>query len=122
MQVTAKEMTVYKATARRRWMHEQQQLTERHRRAWMVARQAAALLRERFGANQVVVFGSLVRRELFYPQSDVDLAVWGLDERRYYRAVADLLALDPAIEIDLVMVEDAPFTLRASIEREGVTV
>ncbi len=52
----------------------------------------------------------------------MDLAVWGLDERRYYRLVAQLLALDPGIKIDLVMIEDAPITLRTRIEHEGVVV
>ena len=122
MRVTEEEMKLYRATAQRRWAKERQQLTERHQRAWMLTSRAAALLKEQFGVRKVVVFGSLVREDLFHPQSDVDLAVWGLDERRYYRLVAQLLALDPGIKIDLVMIEDAPITLRTRIEHEGVVV
>ena len=120
--ITEDETAVYRKTARRRWAQERQRLAERHEQAWMLARQAGALLRERFRVEQVVVFGSLVREELFHPQSDVDWGVWGLDEKRYYRAVAQLLTLDPTIEIDLVIVEDAPVSLRETVEREGVVV
>ena len=77
MRVTEEEMKLYRATAQRRWVLDRQQLTERHQRAWMLASRAAALLKEQFGVRKVVVFGSLVREDLFHPQSDVDLAVWG---------------------------------------------
>ena len=122
MQITEEEMAVYKETARWRWAHKLQQLVQRRKQARILARQAADLLREQFGANRVVMFGSLARPDLFHPQSDVDIAVWGLDERRYYRAVAQLLTLDPTIGIDLVMVQDAPVSLRAIIDQEGVVV
>lgn len=122
MQVAAEKMAAYLATARQRWIQKQHQLTQHQLRAWKVARQAEALLHERFKVNRVVVFGSLVRSDLFHPRSDVDLAVWGLDEKEYYRAVAQLLALDPTIEIDLVMAEDAPASLLANIEKEGVAL
>jgi predicted nucleotidyltransferase len=122
IQITAEQMMTYQATARRRWAEEQRRLMQRYEQAWALARQAAALLRERFGVERIAAFGSLVHPELFHAQSDVDLAVWGLDQRKYYRAVAQLLALDPTIEIDLVMVEDASAPLRDRIEAEGVTL
>ena len=118
-QVTKEEMAVYRATAQRHWTQRQQAMVQRRERAWALARQAAALLKEQFGASRVVVFGSLARGGLFHPHSDVDLAAWGLDERVYYRAVSQLLSLDPAIEVDLVIAEDIPATLRAVIEAEG---
>ncbi len=77
------------------------------------------LLKERFGASRVVVFGSLVRKELFHRRSDVDLAVWDLDENIYYRAVGQLLYLDSEISMDLVRIEEASDSLRSRIEKEG---
>ena len=68
----------------------------------------------------MAVFGSLVRKGSFHRRSDVDLAVWGLDERMYYRAVSRLLDLDPAISVDLVEADSARPALRAAIKREGV--
>ena len=120
--LTDKEMALYRATAQKRWAEEQQNLTRRHERARALARQAAAFLKEHFGATKVVTFGSLVHEELFHFRSDVDLAAWGIDEKLYCRAIGQLLALDPDIEIDLVRVEEASPSLRELIEREGVTV
>lgn len=122
MQVTADKLAIYRATARQRWAREQRQLADDYDRAWGVARQAGTVLREQFGAHRVVVFGSLVRQSLFHPRSDVDLAVWGLDDRLYYRAVAQLLALDPHVGVDLVMTEEAPPALLTAIEKEGVAI
>ncbi|MDM8553082.1 hypothetical protein QUF72_23605, partial [Desulfobacterales bacterium HSG2] len=62
------------------------------------------------------------RRHCFNHRSDVDLAVWGLDERKYYRAVAQLLSVDTEISVDLVRTEEARKSLRARIEREGVII
>jgi predicted nucleotidyltransferase len=115
-------MAAYRAAARKRWARERQALAERRQRAWELVRNAAALLRREFGASQVVVFGSLVHADLFHDRSDVDLAVRGLDERVYLRAAARLLGLDPAIEVDLIRVEEAARTLQGTIEREGVPV
>ncbi len=120
MPVPADRMQIYRETARWRQADAKRRLAQRHEQAWAVARQSAALLRHQFGVDRVLAFGSLVRRDLFHARSDVDLAVWGLEERQYYRAVALLLALDPAIQIDLVRAEEAPDALMACIEREGV--
>ncbi|RPI49508.1 MAG: nucleotidyltransferase domain-containing protein [Chloroflexi bacterium] len=119
MHISPDKMETYRATARLRAAEERRELALRHERAWSVARQAAEFLRREYGVDRVVVFGSLVRIELFHPRSDIDLGVWGLDEKHYYRAVARLLALDPAFEIDLVMAEEAPVSLLARIQGEG---
>jgi predicted nucleotidyltransferase len=78
---------------------------QRRQRAWVVARQAAALLKARYAATRVAVFGSLPDPERFHPWSDVDMAVWGLSPERYFEAVAGLLDLDDDLRIDLVMAE-----------------
>jgi predicted nucleotidyltransferase len=80
------------------------------------------LLKEEYDARRVVLFGSLVRDVPFYVRSDVNLAVWELDERLYYRVVSRLLDLDPAIEVDLVRVEEAPAALLKSIAEEGISL
>lgn len=119
MRTSPEKMEMYRATARQIWAEERRRLALRHERAWAVARQAAGLLRWEYGVDQVTLFGSLVRSELFHTRSDIDLAVWGLDEKHYYRAVAQLLALDAAFKVDLVMGEEIPASLLAVIEREG---
>jgi predicted nucleotidyltransferase len=95
-------------------------LKRRHDRAWAIARTAAELLRNSFGAKRIVVFGSLTQEDLFHPGSDVDLAVWGLCPDVYFRSVGQLQALDPSISIDLVMFEEAPESLRRVILKGGI--
>lgn len=122
MRISPEKMETYRATAQQSWAEERRWLALRHERARVIARLAADLLRRDYGVDRVALFGSLVRSELFHARSDIDLAVWGLDEKQYYRAVARLLALDPAFPIDLVMGEEIPASLLAGIEKEGTVL
>lgn len=54
------------------------------------------------------------------PSSDVDLAIWGLPNQDYTQAISRLFKLDSAFTIDLVLFEQAPLSLRQSIERTGI--
>ncbi len=119
LNLTPEQMAGYRAGARRREQQRAQALAARRERAWDVARRGAQMLKEQFGAARVAVFGSVLRPEVFFERSDVDLAVWGLDERLYLRAVSRLLDLDPEISVDLVEVEFASPRLREAIEQEG---
>jgi predicted nucleotidyltransferase len=118
--VTPEQMAVYRASARRRIRRRQQEMAQQRERAWDVARTAAGLLKEKYGAQRVMLFGSLARNDSFHLRSDVDLVVWGLDEKLYYRVVSRLLDLDPTIKVDLIMAEEAPPALLKALEREGV--
>ncbi|KAA3664800.1 MAG: nucleotidyltransferase domain-containing protein [Chloroflexi bacterium] len=95
------------------------QLEAKFGRAWQVAEQGAALLKSEFGAERVAVFGSLLAPNLFHHRSDVDLAVWGLPEDDYFRAVGRLQSLDGQISVDLVVVEMASPRLQKKIAHEG---
>jgi predicted nucleotidyltransferase len=77
-------------------------MQQRQRCGWEVARQCAKILKEQFGAQRVVLFGSMLDPERMTWHSDIDLAVWELPERDYFRAVATLLDVDPEFSIDLV--------------------
>jgi len=119
-EISPEQMAIYRATAQRRRQKEEQELALRRRRAWEVARQAAQILKEKFGAERVLLFGSLPFPERFHAHSDVDLAAWGVDEKRYYRAVACLLDLDPSISVNVLEAELASPALLERIEQEGV--
>lgn len=122
MQVSKQKMDIYKATAKRRWKREQLELSLSYSQKWVLAKEAAKLLKEKFGAQRVVVFGSITQKELYHLNSDLDIAVWGLDEKFFHRAVAKLLELDPAQRIDLVRIENARDSLRSVIDQEGVLI
>jgi predicted nucleotidyltransferase len=92
----------------------------RRRQAWRVARQAAQLLRERYGASKVVLFGSLAHDAWFTSWSDIDLAAWGIPPERFYSAVATVTGLSSTFKIDLVEPDTCRPSLRATVEREGI--
>ena len=120
--ITESQMAIYRATAWRLAQKRLQQLQAKHQRAWEVARQAAQVLKQQFGAQQVAVFGSMLSCDRVHERSDLDLAVWGLDQSLYYKAVSCLLDLDPSLSIDLVEVELAKPKIRAAIEQEGIVL
>ncbi len=109
----------YRQTARIRQQARQERVSQRHQQAWETAKRAATLLKNEFGATRVVAFGSLLHPQLFHLHSDIDLAVWGLNERDYYRAVSCLLSLTPGIDIDLIEFEHARKTLQTVIQNNG---
>lgn len=83
-------------------------------------REAATLLREQFGAHRVFLFGSLAHRAWFSADSDVDLAVEGLDSGDYWRAwraVEEIIGDRP---VDLIDMETARRSLLKAIEAYGV--
>ena len=120
LKVTPEKMAIYRATARRRWEQEEQEVAARREQAWELARQAARLLREQFGASRVVAFGSLAHEAWFGPRSDVDLAAWNIRPDRFYRAVAAVTGISPDFEVDLVDPADCRPAPRRAIEREGI--
>jgi uncharacterized protein len=116
------EIDTYQQTDRRRRAVAENKRQQRFEHGWAVARKAADLPRECFAAHRVAVFGSLIHAERFHMRSDVDLAVWGLDEEDYVRAVAAVTGLDREIAVDLIAVEKAPESLRKSIKAEGASL
>ncbi len=104
----------------RRKKQDQSQEQKRKQRAWQLARQAAKLLRKQFGAQKVVVFGSLAHKAWFTIWSDIDLAAWGIPPNRFYAAVGTIAELNTEYKIDLVDPETCRPVLRTMIEREGV--
>jgi len=81
---------------------------------------AAARLRDLYGVTGVRLFGSLANGTC-RADSDVDLAVTGLDRARYFEALADLMEVLGA-PVDLIRMEEAPPTLSERIDAEGEAV
>ncbi len=95
---------------------------EAQEREQLLARvqEAAIELKARFSVRRVVLFGSLAHSAWFVPDSDVDLAVEGLDSGSYWKAwglVEDIIGTHP---VDLIDIETAGKSLQQVIERHGV--
>ena len=91
-------------------------------RAWQTAHRVAAMLYEDFGATQVVVFGSLTKRESFSKWSDINIAVWGIPNDKYFRAVWEAEDISRLFEIDLVDFESCHGLLRERIESQAIRI
>lgn len=77
------------------------------------------MLRERFSARRIVLFGSLARPGAAHEESDVDLAVEGLSPPvEYFSACAAVEAIVQA-PLDLVELDRASPSLLARIAAEG---
>ncbi|MCL5966808.1 MAG: nucleotidyltransferase domain-containing protein [Deltaproteobacteria bacterium] len=75
------------------------------------AERIARTLVSRFGAERVLLFGSLARAE-FTPWSDIDLAAEGIPAKDFYRAVAYAAGASAIWKVDLVDMKDCPDSLR----------
>lgn len=118
--IPPEKMEAYRQAVRLRDLARQEQLQQRHQQAWQIAEKGAHLLKEQYGAEKVAAFGSLVHPDLFFERSDIDLAVWGIPENVYLRALANLMDLTTEFAIDLVRVEEARLSIKAAIDQEGV--
>jgi Uma2 family endonuclease len=88
---------------------------------WGIARQAAALLRERFAVQRVAVIGDLVRSTPLNFWSEITLVAWGLPHDHYgiYK-VLDELAREP--RIDIREAEGATPRQQAAFAQEAVEI
>lgn len=82
------------------------EMRQRQQQGLAVARECARLLKEEFGAQRVVLFGSMLDPERMWWGSDIDLAVWGLPEKDFFKAGA---AIERGHDfcVDLVEVQHA---------------
>ncbi len=87
--------------------------------ALTVAKKIAGVLYKKFGANKVMLHGSLARGD-FTSWSDIDIAVWGISVVDFYRAVAFATGVSEKWKVDVVDGQDCQEKLRSSILEEGI--
>ena len=97
-------------------------LEERRANTLELAKKASFLLRQRYGAKRVVVFGSLARTKGFSAWSDIDLAAWGIAPDKFFSAVAAVTGLSPEFKIDLVEPHTCREAMRNSIQKHGIEI
>jgi predicted nucleotidyltransferase len=122
LELTREGWKSYLEAARRRPVPSKLTLAERRARERLLdrIREAAVLLKARFGAQRVVLFGSLAHVAWFMPDSDVDLAVEGLAGDDYWQAwrlVEEIIGDRP---VDLIEIEMVGESLKRAIQRYGV--
>ena len=91
-------------------------------RAWHTAYRVAAMLYEKFGATKVAVFGSLAEPRSFSKWSDIDIAVWGIPNDKYFRAVSEALNISGLFKVDLVDYESCKELFREKIQSQLILI
>ncbi len=119
VELSAAQLARYRQAAQQREAQRLEQRRQQQQRGWQVARQAAQLLKTDFAAQRVWLFGSMLEVQRLRAESDIDLAVEGLSDRLYLRAVASLLDLSE-FSVDLVQVEHAALKILEVIRAQGV--
>ena len=122
LELTREGWRSYLEAARRRPTPPEVTPAERRAREQLLdrVREAAAVLKARYGARRVVLFGSLAHAAWFMPDSDVDLAVEGLAGDDYWRAwrlVEEIIGDRP---VDLIEIEMVSESLKRAIQRHGI--
>lgn len=73
-------------------------------------------LAREFHVKKVVLFGSVLKEGEFREDSDIDLAVEGLEKKKFFKAAA-MLMMKSDIPVDLKPVEDVTEALKKRIAK-----
>lgn len=93
---------------------EQDKITLRKAKGYAI--ECAKILVEKFGAKRVYLFGS-AKEGHFGGDSDIDLAVEGLEPHLYFKALVGIHRVCDDFKVDLIPLEDC--TYREMIIEEG---
>ncbi|HAC65288.1 MAG TPA: DNA polymerase subunit beta [Cyanothece sp. UBA12306] len=94
------------------------QITLQHRKteALKIAQKCINILKDDFGATEVILFGSLRGDSPWHEKSDLDLAVKGLSEEQLWQAYGTIEKIVPHwLKFDLVSLEEVPDYIRDRI-------
>lgn len=120
--LTLEQIAQYRKTAKRRQAENTGQESQRRKDAWAVAHAVADMLRTKFAASKVVVFGSLARESGFTKWSDIDVAVWGLEIKDTFKAIGAAWDMGGEFEINLIDVNCCKSAVLAEIEEYGIEI
>ena len=95
---------------------------DRWQRGWQQALSLADLLRKRFDATRVAIFGSLTSPEYFDAHSDLDLVVWGISPTLFYQAVAAVTAISSEFTVDLIDGDTPPAHLSKALREDSINI
>lgn len=71
------------------------------------AKKVAILLKEKFGAQRVILFGSLCRKAYLHKRSDIDLLVEGIKTADILKAGFEAWIVADPFDVDIIPVEIA---------------
>ncbi len=115
MQYTLETVEKYRLARQKRAEEAKLQNESRRQLALQRGRELSTMLRDRFAAKKVVLFGSVLSSERFKENSDIDLAVEGIEPENYFSALADCQTGD--FPVDLIEIATATRLMKERIAR-----
>jgi predicted nucleotidyltransferase len=85
-----------------------------------MARKVAAMLKEKYDAKKVILFGSIVKSDYLHEKSDIDLLVYGIKSEDFLRAGADTWKISGCFDVDIVPAEIAHKNILKRALEEGI--
>ncbi len=84
------------------------------------ARKVAIMLKEKYGAKKVLLFGSIVRKDYLHKRTDIDLLVEGIRSEDILRAGADAWEVASPFDVDIIPIELADEAIISTALKEGM--
>jgi predicted nucleotidyltransferase len=121
LELSREEWQSYIDAARKRSVPQLTPAEKQERRQLLSrVREVSAALKSRFGAQRVILFGSLANADWFTAGSDVDLAVEGLTGDRFWQAWRTAEEIIHDRSVDMIEIETARQSVLQAIHRYGI--
>ena len=103
------------------WKEREAEEARRRDLAIKRAKAVANILRKKYKAKDVILFGSLIWRPKFLWQgTDIDLLVTGLEDAKYFEILADVAEAAHPFHLDLIPCEKAWPAVKERAQKEGM--
>jgi len=120
MMITPEQEKELRRAWKERAARREEEEKQRRVQAMEKAKAAARLLKEKYKAERVYLFGSLLWGRHFTERSDIDLLVVGFPRAAsYWKMLCDLEEVASPFEVNAVLAEDAFASLKERVFREG---
>jgi predicted nucleotidyltransferase len=103
------------------WKEREKEEKRRRDLAIKKAKSVAKTLKERYQAEEIILFGSLIwRTDFLWTGTDIDLIVKGLEDERYFEILADISRISHPFHVDLIPFEKAWPSMKKRALKEGL--
>jgi predicted nucleotidyltransferase len=103
------------------WERREKEEKKRRNLAIKTAKSVAKTLKEKYQAEEIILFGSLIwRPDFLWKGTDIDLIVKGLQAERYFEVLADISEISHPFHVDLIPFEKAWPSIKKRALKEGL--
>ena len=86
------------------------------------AKKVAALLKKKYKATRVILFGSLISNDYLHEKSDIDILVEGMNTKDILQAGFEACLIAAPFNVDIIPLEKADKSLLKNALSEGIEI